>query len=81
MGDFQVCDFALLYCVFSMISVLWGELYGSNIHSPGGFKAKVSEVRERLQEGERWHVEGARQSRENITRIAPSGPFREVEYV
>ena len=49
--------------------------------SHGGFKAKVGEVRERLQEGERWHVEGARQSRENITRIAPSGPFREVEYV
>ena len=47
----------------------------------GGFKAKVREVRERLQEGERWHVEGARQSMENITRIAPSGPFREVEYV
>ena len=46
-----------------------------------GFKAKVDEVRERLKEAEIWHLEGARQSRENITRIAPSGPFREVEYV
>ena len=46
-----------------------------------GFKAKVSELRERLQEGERWHVEGARQSRENIGRIALGGAFKEVEYV
>ena len=46
-----------------------------------GFKAKVDDVHERLQEGERWHVEGARQSRENKGRIAPSGSFREVEYV
>ena len=46
-----------------------------------GFKAKVDDVRERLQEGERWHVQGARQSRENIEGIAPSGAFREVEYV
>ena len=55
--------------------------YGVKCDSHWGFKAKVREVRERLQEGERWHVEGARQSRENITRIAPSGPFRKVEYV
>ena len=53
----------------------------SKFDSHGGFKPNVGDVRERLQEGERWHVEGARQSRENITRIAPSGPFREVEYV
>ena len=49
--------------------------------SHGGFKAKVNEVHERLQEGERLHVEGTRQSRENKGRIAPSGSFREVEYV
>ena len=52
-----------------------------NFDSHWGFKAKVGDVRERLQEGERWHVQGARQSRENIGRIAPSGPFKEVEYV
>ena len=46
-----------------------------------GFKARVNDVHERLQEGERWHVQGARQTRENIGRIAPSGPFKEVEYV
>ena len=49
--------------------------------SHGGLKAKVGELRERLQEGERLHVEGARQSRENKGRIAPGGSFREVEYV
>ena len=38
-------------------------------------------MRERLQEGERWHVEGARQSRENIGGIVPRGAFQEVEYV
>ena len=38
-------------------------------------------VHDRLQEGEIWHLEGARQSRENITRIAPGGPFRADEYV
>ena len=52
-----------------------------NFDSHWGFKANVGDVRERLQEGERWHVQGARQSRENIGRIAPSGPFKEVEYV
>ena len=44
----------------------------------GGFKAKVDEVRERLQAGERWHVEGARQSRENIMRIAQNVSFSMV---
>ena len=52
-----------------------------NFDSHLGFKAKVGDVRERPQEGERWHVEGARQSMENKKRIAPSGSFKEVEYV
>ena len=46
-----------------------------------GFKPKVDDVHERLQEGERWHVQGERQSRANIEGIAPSGAFQEVEYV
>ena len=50
-----------------------------NCDPRGGFKAKVDDVRERLQEGELWQLNGTRQSRENIARIALSGPFRWVE--
>ena len=52
-----------------------------NCDSRGGFKAKVDELRERLQEGELWQLNGTRQSTENIARIALSGLFKLVKYV
>ena len=49
----------------------------SNFDRRGGFKAKVKQEDEASQEGEIEHRNAARQSRENIMRIAQNG-FVEV---